>query len=74
MIKDLRKRTAAAPPFPSNRNKTETRKKERKKKKKSSLRGTPEEGSRTANLRKPEAPASRRESRGRSPQGKEVWS
>lgn len=73
MIKDLRKRTAAAPPFPSNRNKTETRKKERKKKK-SSLRGTPEEGSRTANLRKPEAPASRRESRGRSPQGKEVWS
>lgn len=44
------------------------------KKSKASLRGTPEEGKRIADPRKPEAPASRRESRGRSPQGKEVWS
>lgn len=47
---------------------------EKKKKSKASLRGTPEEGKRIADPRKPEAPASRRESRGRSPQGKEVWS
>lgn len=41
---------------------------------KASLRRTPEEGRRIADPRKQEAPASRRESRGRSPQGKEVWS